>query len=143
MLPAVRLTSDNGAAKATGLGFVLGILLLTACAVPAQVDGPAPPVGGDAPIQSIVSAVLADAMERTGLDLEALELLSTEAVMWPDGSLGCPRPGVEHTQAPVPGYRIRIRAGEQTLGYHASRKGYWVLCPSGSSQDPLPGAVDR
>jgi hypothetical protein len=39
----------------------------------------------------------------------------------------------------VPGYRIRIQAGDNVLDYHASRRGYLVLCPPGRSVDPVPG----
>jgi hypothetical protein len=37
----------------------------------------------------------------------------------------------------VPGYRIKVRAGEQVLDYHASRRGYFVLCPAQRSVDPI------
>jgi hypothetical protein len=63
------------------------------------------------------------------------------AVTWPDGSLGCPQPGVNYTMALVPGYRIRVRAGERVLDYHASQRGYFVLCPGGMAVDPIGNDV--
>ncbi len=103
---------------------------------------PAPP-GNVAAVnpdpQSIVDATLDDASTRTGRDRSTLVVVSREAVVWPDGSLGCPEPGVRYTMAPVEGYRIRIRAGADLLDYHANCRGYLVLCPTGRAVDPLPG----
>jgi hypothetical protein len=87
-------------------------------------------------LASITDAVLADAAQRTGLDRAGLTVDSALAVTWADGSLGCPEPGMNYTMALVPGYRIRVRAGEQLLDYHASRRGYFVLCPDGRSEEP-------
>lgn len=140
MLSIMRQKHGNDRSRPVAAGLLFS-LLLAACAAPAQVDQPVMPPGREMPMQSIIEAVLADAVERTGLGRDALEVLGAEAVTWPDGSLGCPRPGMEYTQALVPGYRIRVRAGERTLDYHANRRGYWILCPDGAAQDPLPGAA--
>jgi hypothetical protein len=43
-----------------------------------------------------------------------------------------------YTQALVPGYRIRIAAGDQRLDYHADGRGQMLLCPPERSMDPLP-----
>jgi hypothetical protein len=142
MFFAMRPLPGNDRIGPAAAGLVFGLLLLAAGAAPAQVDMPIAPPGRQAPMQSIIEAVLADAVEQTGLRRDALEVLSAEAVTWSDGSLGCPRPGIEYTQALVPGYRIRVTAGERILDYHANRRGYWILCPDGASQDPLPGAAE-
>jgi hypothetical protein len=86
----------------------------------------------------VTEAVLADAAQRTGLEVSQLEVVESTAVTWPDGSLGCPEPGMHYTMALVPGYRIRIRADQQVLNYHASARGYWVYCPVGRDVDPAP-----
>jgi hypothetical protein len=142
MLSVMRSMLGNGRVRPGGAGLLFSLLLLAACAVPAEVDRPIARPGTEMPMQSIIEAVLADAVEQTGLALDVLEVQSAEAVTWSDGSLGCPRPGMEYTQALVPGYRIKIRAGERILDYHANRRGYWILCPDGASQDPLPGAAE-
>ena len=90
-------------------------------------------------LESITESVLEDAAMRTGVARVNLEVESAISVTWPDGSLGCPQPGMNYTMALVPGYRIRIRAGDALLDYHASRSGYFVLCPAGMAVDP---AVD-
>lgn len=88
-------------------------------------------------LKAIVDAALADAAKRTGLAVSALVVVSAEAVVWADGSLGCPAPGMSYTMALVPGHRVRIRAGSEVLDYHA---GGWqlMLCPAHRGIDPLP-----
>ena len=90
-------------------------------------------------LKSIIDRALEDAARRTGSDRSRLEVISSEHVTWPDGSLGCPEPGVMYTMALVPGYRIRIRAGTEVLDYHASRRGSLTFCPPQRSVDPVPG----
>lgn len=86
--------------------------------------------------QSLVAAARADAAKRFGVEAE---LAQVERVTWRDGSLGCPRKGMEYTQALVPGWRIRLVAGERTFDYHASERGQRVtFCPAGRAVDPLP-----
>jgi len=92
-------------------------------------------------LETLTESVLDDAAKRTGLDRAALVVESAAAVTWADGSLGCPEPGMNYTMALVPGYRIRVRAGEQLLDYHSSRRGYYVLCPAGRSADPIGDAA--
>ena len=88
-------------------------------------------------LNTAIEAALADASRRTGLSRTALELVSAQAVTWPDGSLGCPQPGMSYTQALVPGYRIHVRAATQEFDYHAGTRGAPVLCPPGRAVDPV------
>jgi len=94
-------------------------------------------------LETVTESVLDDAAKRTGLERSRLVVESAAAVTWADGSIGCPEPGMNYTMALVPGYRIIVRAGEQRLDYHASRRGHFVLCPAGRSIDPLDGAAIR
>ena len=87
-------------------------------------------------LESVTADVLEDAARRTGTDRASLEVESAVAVTWADGSLGCPQPGMSYTMALVPGYRIKVRAGERVLDYHASGRGYFVLCPAGMAVEP-------
>ena len=108
----------------------LSVLLLGGCA---RAEAP---VGTE--LQSKVQAALADAARRTGLDTSALKVVAAEQVTWPDGSLGCPAPGMMYSMALVPGYRIRIQAGTQQLDYHSALNGKPALCPQGRATDPVP-----
>ncbi len=115
--------------------------LNTLACVPATSQGtspadPARPASTQPTLESVTAAVLADAALRTGLEKTALVVQSAEEVTWADGSLGCPAPGMNYTMALVPGYRILVRAGEQVLDYHTTRRGDFVLCPAGQAIDP-------
>ena len=118
------------------LMFVAASLSACAADLPAAAPGYTAPV--NATLQSVTDAVLADASKRTGLEVAKLEVVESVAVTWPDGSLGCPEPGMNYTMALVPGYRIRIKADQQVLSYHSSARGYWVFCPVGHAVDPAP-----
>jgi len=87
-------------------------------------------------LRAKVDQSLQDAARRTQLDAAQLSVTLAEAVTWPDGSLGCPQPGREYSQALVPGYRIQIVAAGRTLEYHASLRGTPFLCPAERVQAP-------
>ena len=116
-------------------------LSATACSSAAgQATPPDPPkkvATEESMLASVTESVLADASSQTGIAKSSITVGSTEAVVWADGSLGCPAPGLMYTMAQVPGYRIRVQAGEQQLDYHADRRGHFVLCPSGRATDPV------
>jgi hypothetical protein len=105
----------------------------------AQLPPPSPmPTPQPLTLQTAVQAALADASRRTGLAVDALQVLSAAAVTWSDGSLGCPTPDRAYTQALVPGYRVRIIAAGQEFDYHAGSRGSVSLCPAGRAVEPLP-----
>ena len=108
--------------------------------VPQRIPTVAPdPVTGQVP-QDLLEAILADAQARTGLARAQITVLRAEAVTWRDGSLGCPQPGMEYTQALVPGFWVVLGAGGRELDYHASDRGSFFLCESPlPRQEPLPG----
>jgi len=94
-----------------------------------------------AELQEAVQAALKDAASRSGRDAASLQVLSAEPVTWPSGAMGCPAPGRMYTQALVPGYRIRIAAGSQTLEYHGGRQGAPSYCPGERVTPPVAGST--
>ncbi len=83
----------------------------------------------------VVSPDLADEVDRAMADLASR--LPTEALIgvtvaheltWPDGSLGCPEPGMSYTQALVPGYRIELTADGVVYAYHGANGNDPFLC---------------
>jgi hypothetical protein len=119
------------------------VLVVAAAGCAAAVEQGTPPVPPEREmpmnptLASVTEAVLADAVQRTGVDRGSLQVESAQAVTWADGSLGCPQPGMNYTMALVPGYRFKVRAGGQVLDYHASQRGYFVLCPGARSEEPV------
>jgi len=86
----------------------------------------------------MIEAALDDAANRSTTARAAITVTSAEAVIWPDGSLGCPQPGMMYTQALVAGYRIVLQTGDQVLNYHAAARGKPVFCPAGRVAPPIP-----
>lgn len=65
----------------------------------------------------ILSLVLADAARRTATSTQAITVADSQAVTWPDGSLGCPERDVTYTQLPVSGYRVVVNAQGRAYDY--------------------------
>jgi hypothetical protein len=112
-----------------------------ASAPPAS-DGSGPTVpSGDVPA-AMLEQVIADAASGAGVDPSGVEVISAEAVTWPDGSLGCPQPGQVYTQALVPGYRVILDVDGEDMSFHASEDGNFTFCAD--PQEPVDdGTTDR
>lgn len=87
----------------------------------------AAPVAGEVPAE-LLDRIMADLEGRTGALRAEFSVARAMAVQWNDGSLGCPKPGEMYTQAIVPGYKVVLRHGDTSYDYHASERGYFVLC---------------
>lgn len=85
----------------------------------------------------LVELARQDLARRLGVDAADIELESAEAVVWPDGSLGCPRPGMVYTQVLQDGYRILLRVGKEIYAYHGGGSRGPFLC-EGANDAPLP-----
>lgn len=98
--------------------------------------GPGSPVAATG-LESVIAAATRDATARLAVDPAQIVVLRAEQVTWSDGSLGCPAPGMQYTQALVPGYRIQLRAAGETLDYHAAANGRVAWCPPGQALEPV------
>lgn len=88
------------------------------------------PTGGEVPA-AYLAAVLADAAERLEVDQSELSVDEAVAVVWSDGSLGCPEPGQDYIQVLIEGYRVVVSAYGETLDYRLDQRGHFRLCESG------------
>lgn len=79
-------------------------------------------------LEALLSQILADASDRTGVGQDELEVVQAQAVTWNDGSLGCPEPGQMYTQALVDGYHVIVDADGERLDYRAAEGGGFRLC---------------
>ena len=92
----------------------------------------------------IVAPALDDLAERVGAPAADIEIVSAEEVTWPDGSLGCPEPGMSYTQALVDGSKVVLRYEDRVFVYHAGDDDQPFLCASddkdgGHEMVPPPG----
>ena len=107
---------------------------------PEPVLSPGPGTTGEVP-EALLNKIVDDLVARTGADPASIEVVRAEEVVWGDGSLGCPQPGMMYTQALVDGYWVVLRTGGQDYDYRATQSGYFVLC-EGQKLQPFttPGA---
>ena len=83
---------------------------------------PPPPSGSqaDAP-PALLDRVRADAAQRAGVAPSDVQVVSSSAQTWSDGSLGCPKPGESYIQVMVDGFQIIVSAGGRTYDYRTSQ----------------------
>ena len=79
-----------------------------------------------------VDHAVADLARRLSIDTAAVSVQAVRAVVWPDRSLGCPRPGMAYPQVPQDGLLITLRAAGRDFAYHAGGARLPFLCESGS-----------
>jgi hypothetical protein len=83
--------------------------------------------------------LIADLAERQGVSPSSIEVIRAEAVVWNDGSLGCPKPGVAYIQSLVNGYWVIQQVEGVDYDYRVSDTGYFTLCEN--AQIGVPGFV--
>lgn len=93
------------------------------------------PVIGEVPAD-VMAKVTADLANRTGVDPATFTVVRAEQVIWPDGSLGCPKPGQVYIQVQTPGYWIVIQANGKTYDFRATQTGAAQLCEGLQPQPP-------
>ncbi len=97
----------------------------------ATVPPTSPPVVGEAPTQ-VVAAARADLAGRIGsAAADTAVVVRSEAVTWPNGSLGCPQPGVYYEQIEIAGYRVVFDVAGTQYDYRATVAGSVVACEQG------------
>ena len=118
------------------------LLTLTACATggpmtdptPSHADrfetttpGPIAPTGAPADVPQAKWDAIATDLAARGVE-GAPVLVSAESITWPNGALGCPKPGMSYTQATVDGMRVVVTADGATYDYRFGRGDVPVLC---------------
>lgn len=58
--------------------------------------------------------------ENLGIKKDEITVVSATKKSWPDGSLGCPKPGMMYAQHVVDGYQIILEAKNKQYDYHAA-----------------------
>ncbi len=100
---------------------------------PPAEDGESLVRGGDVP--DAVATAMADLAAHLGVSVDVIDWVSQEEVDWPDGSLGCPQPGMSYRQVIVNGSLIVFEVDGVSYEYH-----------SGGSREPFrcdPGATSK
>jgi hypothetical protein len=86
----------------------------------------------DPAMRPLVDAAIDDLVRRLHVDRAAIVVLEARSVVWPDGSLGCPRPDMVYPQVQQDGALIRLRAEGKEFSYHSGGTRPPFLCESAS-----------
>ncbi len=86
--------------------------------------------------RELLEQLTADVVTRSGVDAAAVRVVSAQTKTFPDGSLGCPQPGQQYTQALVDGYQVVLEAKGRSYDYRASQRGGFRLCEPGVRRRP-------
>ena len=115
---------------------------VTPSVIPAPIPtGKTPPVKGEVP-QAILESILKEAAALAKVERREIKIVRAESVVWSDGSLGCPEPGMMYTQALVNGYWVVIDAAGEKYDFRMGSGGSFRLCPLGQGQPPSQPAAN-
>jgi hypothetical protein len=79
-------------------------------------------------MQYLVDQAVADLAMRLKVDESKIVAVSAQSMSWPDGSLGCPQPGMAYTQVMVDGVLIQLNVNGTTYSYHSGGSRAPFLC---------------
>ncbi len=82
--------------------------------------------------KSVKDAVFQAASQRLQLSTSQLSIIAAEQQTWNDGCLNLAAADEFCTQALVPGWRVTVGAGNQTLVYHSNQTGSAIRLNQGS-----------
>ena len=80
------------------------------------------------PLQHQIDSAKSILAARAQTATQQINVISAENVIWPNGAAGCPRPGVNYTQALVPGYKLVLELDGREFHYHGVNGGEPFYC---------------
>ncbi len=98
-------------------------------------DGPVAPPITDTPspaAQKMADLSRENLSQMLKIDTSQIVTAEVEPVIWPDASLGCPKPGVNYIQVLTPGFLVRLEVDEQQYLYHTDEISTAILCTGGA-----------
>jgi hypothetical protein len=90
----------------------------------------------------LIEQATADLARRLEINVEAIQVLRAESVVWPDASLGCPQPGMKYIQVPEDGALIVLQAEGMVYEYHSGGSRGVFLCEMVYKDPNLPPKID-
>lgn len=90
-------------------------------------------------LRAQVELAMQDLAQRLDVETDQIGLSGARPVNWRSSALGCPEPGMQYTQALVPGALIFLRANGATHGYHARFGDKPFYCPRERAEQPVFG----
>lgn len=87
------------------------------------------PVVGEVP-DEMMADIMSHAAANAGATASEFTVVRAEFVVWSDGSLGCPEPGMYYTQATIEGYWVVLDHAGVRYDYRVTVDGHYRLCES-------------
>ena len=78
-----------------------------------------------------------DLAQRLDVPPDSIVLSGASQVTWRSGALGCPEPGMNYTEALVPGSVIYLQVDNMIHAYHARFAGEPFYCPRERVEQPV------
>jgi hypothetical protein len=78
-----------------------------------------------------------DLAQRLDVPPDSVKVSSARQVTWRSGALGCPEPGMNYTEALVPGSVIYLQVDNMLYAYHAKFAGEPFYCPRERVESPV------
>ena len=86
-----------------------------------------------------VKGAITDLAARIGVAEDTIKVKGARSVQWSSGAMGCPKPGMNYTQALVPGVRLLLEVKGEVYYYHGRNGRKLFYCPAGRAQAPAYG----
>ena len=90
-------------------------------------------------LEEQVSGAVADLATRTGVAADAITISQARSVNWGSGAAGCPKEGMNYTQAIVPGVLLILVANDTVYRYHGQTGRSLFFCPDDRAEAPAYG----
>ena len=118
---------------------------------PLLTDIPAQPTQGDIPqmnpllptpfapgLEGLIEKAKEDLAQRLSIETSDIILVDAKEVVWSDGSLGCPQPGMMNIQVLTPGYFIQLEVKGKFYIYHTNKSDRIILCKNALGVPEFP-----
>ena len=86
-----------------------------------------------------ITDAMKDLSDRIGVAADVITVKDARSVQWGSGAMGCPKPGMNYTQALVPGIRLLLEANGTIYYYHGSTGKSLFYCPAERAKEPAYG----
>ena len=86
-----------------------------------------------------INGAMTDLATRIGVTEDSIRVKEARSVQWSSGAMGCPKPGMNYTQALVPGMLLLLEVNGTIYHYHGSDGRSLFHCPSDRVRAPAYG----
>ncbi len=86
-----------------------------------------------------ISDAVTDLSVRAGISVDSISVIQARAVSWASSALGCPKEGMNYTQAIVPGVLLLLDANGVIYHYHGRSGKSLFYCPDERAKAPAYG----